>query len=76
MPGMLGGADAGGRGTSLPRGAVVEQPETGFQSEVATRQRLLSLLDQLETASPFDSSSLAEEVRQHARRLRSLKRSA
>ena len=32
----------------------------------ATRTKILLLLDELESASPFESSSLAEQVRQQA----------
>jgi hypothetical protein len=76
MSDIIGRPEPGGGEPRTPDGNLLQQPEGRLQSQITTRKRLLSLLDQLEGASPFDSASLATEVRHQARKLRSLKRSA
>jgi hypothetical protein len=75
MPEITGRREPTGGSADTTGNPPLPQPEAGLQSQVTTRKRLLSLLDQLEGASPFDSANLATEVRQQARKLRTLKQS-
>ena len=42
-------------------------------AEAASRARIRALLDKLETATPYESGSLAEQVQRESSKLRSLK---
>jgi hypothetical protein len=73
MPEITGRPEPAGGSADTTGNPPLQQPDAEIQSQVTTRKRLLSLLDQLEGASPFDSANLATEVRQQARKLRTLK---
>jgi hypothetical protein len=45
-------------------------------AEAASRARIRALLEKLETASPYESGSLAEQVQRESSKLRSLKQGA
>jgi hypothetical protein len=58
---------AGGSGTASAEGQGDPQS--------ASRARIRALLERLETASPYETGSIAEEVRRESSRLRSLTQS-
>jgi hypothetical protein len=67
---MIQNAEATGAG-----GSAAACAEGQADPESASRAKIRALLQRLETASPYESGSIAEEVQRESSRLRSLTQS-